>query len=885
MAQGFEARLAQALMAWVDAVQRRPLRAVVGVLVLAGLGLAHAAANLGIQGETSVLFSDRLPFKQAEASYYGAFPNQYENMFVVVDGPTPEAAGAAAEALTRRLREATGTIEMAFLPGGGAFFEQHAFLYLETAELEDLADELAEAQPYLAELARDGSLHALASLLARGARALREGDVESERLVPILVRTREAIDAQLAGRDYALSWSEVLSDREIEGDPRSRVIFVQPRLSSAALQPAAPAIGEVRRAAEELGLGQDRDLRVRVTGDVALSYEEIGVVKRQAALSGIASFVCVGLILMLGLRSVHLVAATLLTLLAGLLLTAGFTSLSVGHLNMISAAFAVLFIGLGVDFGIHFCVRYRELRIDGHDHPEALRTTARDVGSSLVLCALTTSIGFLAFVPTSFIGVAELGIISSGGMLIGLFCTLTLLPALLSLPRPPSPRGVAGEMSWTGTLVELPVRYPRSVRGAAIVLGALAILALPEARFDNNPLNVRDPASESVKTLTELLERGGSSPWSVNAFAPDVASATILAERMRALPEVARVVTLTDFVPKDQSEKLEIIEEVALFLGPIVDASGTPLAVSDAKRVEVLEHLADELARTRAADKTPAFGEAAAVLEASLRRWLGELTASDAGVRLDALEDALLGTLPEQLRILNAALGAGTVTLENLPQALLDQMLGEERQVRVQIFPRDDLMDHESMAAFVDAVRSVDERVAGNAAEIVGSGRAVVSSLRRALILAVVLVATVVFLLWRRATETALVLIPLALATALTVAAAVLLGIPFNFADVIVLPLLLGIGIDSGIHLVHRARASGGVSINLLGTSTARAVGFSALTTIASFGTMGLASHRGLATLGQLLTLGVSMTLVCNLAVLPALITRRAPEDGTSEDS
>jgi hopanoid biosynthesis associated RND transporter like protein HpnN len=866
MAQGFEARLAQALMAWVDAVQRRPLRAVVGVLVLAGLGLAHAAANLGIQGETSVLFSDRLPFKQAEASYYGAFPNQYENMFVVVDGPTPEAAGAAAEALTRRLREATGTIEMAFLPGGGAFFEQHAFLYLETAELEDLADELAEAQPYLAELARDGSLHSLASLLARGARALREGDVESERLVPILVRTREAIDAQLAGRDYALSWSEVLSDREIEGDPRSRVIFVQPRLSSAALQPAAPAIGEVRRAAEELGLGQDRDLRVRVTGDVALSYEEIGVVKRQAALSGIASFVCVGLILMLGLRSVHLVAATLLTLLAGLLLTAGFTSLSVGHLNMISAAFAVLFIGLGVDFGIHFCVRYRELRIDGHDHPEALRTTARDVGSSLVLCALTTSIGFLAFVPTSFIGVAELGIISSGGMLIGLFCTLTLLPALLSLPRPPSPRGVAGEMSWTGTLVELPVRYPRSVRGAAIVLGALAILALPEARFDNNPLNVRDPASESVKTLTELLERGGSSPWSVNAFAPDVATATILAERMRALPEVARVVTLTDFVPKDQSEKLEIIEEVALFLGPIVDASG-------------------ELARTRAADKTPAFGEAAAVLEASLRRWLGELTASDAGVRLDALEDALLGTLPEQLRILNAALGAGTVTLENLPQALLDQMLGEERQVRVQIFPRDDLMDHESMSAFVDAVRSVDERVAGNAAEIVGSGRAVVSSLRRALILAVVLVATVVFLLWRRATETALVLIPLALATALTVAAAVLLEIPFNFADVIVLPLLLGIGIDSGIHLVHRARASGGVSINLLGTSTARAVGFSALTTIASFGTMGLASHRGLATLGQLLTLGVSMTLVCNLAVLPALITRRAPEDGTSEDS
>jgi hopanoid biosynthesis associated RND transporter like protein HpnN len=879
MDHGFEARLARGLSAWVDAVQRRPLRTVAVVLVLAGLGLAHTIANLGIQGETSVLFSDRLPFKQAEASYYGAFPNQYENMFVVVDGATPEAAGAAAEALTRRLREATDTIQVAFLPGGGAFFEQHAFLYLETQELEALADELAEAQPYLAELARDGSLHGLASLLARGARALREGDVESDRLVPILARTHEAVDAQLAGRDYALSWSEVLSDREIDGDPRRRVIFVQPRLSSAALQPAAPGILEVRRAAEELGLGPNGTASVRITGDVVLSYEEIGVVKRQAALSGIASFVCVGFILLLGLRSLHLVLATLATLLVGLVLTAAFTTLSIGHLNMISAAFAVLFIGLGVDFGIHFCVRYRELRIEGEDHAAALGRTASDVGSSLVLCAITTSIGFLAFVPTPFTGVAELGIISSGGMLIGLFCTLTLLPALLSLPRPSSHQGAAGEMNWAGPLVDLPVRHPRTVRVVALALGLAAIFVLPEARFDNNPLNVRDPSSESVKTLTELLERGGRSPWSVNAFAPDLASANALADRMRALPEVERVVTLTNFVPKDQNEKLEIIEEVALFLGPIVDARGTPLAVSNEKRVASLEHLADELGRTRAAGVSPAFSEAAVTLEASLRRWLDALPAADAGARLDALEESLLGTLPEQLRILNAALGAGTVTLENLPQALLDQMLGEERQVRVQIFPRADLTDHQAMAAFVDAVRSVDERVAGNATEIVGSGRAVVASLRQALLLALVVVAGVVFLLWRRATDTALVLVPLALATALTVALAVRVEIPFNFADVIVLPLLLGIGVDSGIHLVHRVRAAGGETLNLLGTSTARAVGFSALTTIASFGTMGLASHRGLATLGQLLTLGVSLTLLCNLAVLPALIVSRSRKD------
>ena len=199
-------------------------------------------------------------------------------------------------------------------------------------------------------------------------------------------------------------------------------------------------------------------------------------------------------------------------------------------------------------------------------------------------------------------------------------------------------------------------------------------------------------------------------------------------------------------------------------------------------------------------------------------------------------------------------------------------MVGEQGQIRVQIFPKGDLTDHAALAAFVDSVASIDPDATGSAAEIIGSGRTVVRSLQQALALALVAVTLLVFLLWRRVTDTALVLIPLGLATILTVATAVLLGIPFNFADVIVLPLLLGIGIDSAIHLVHRARASGDPSLNLLGTSTARAVAFSALTTIASFGTMGLATHRGLATLGQLLTIGVSFTLVCNLVVLPALL-------------
>ncbi|MGH0033211.1 MAG: MMPL family transporter, partial [Myxococcota bacterium] len=761
MIDGLEARLGGFLAAWVGGAIRRPSVTIVCMLLGAVAAGFYAAGNLGLRGDTEALFSDDLPHKRAERVYYDAFPTQFENMFIVVDGVTPERAGEAAAQLAQRLAELPDDFRMVFLPGGGAFFEQNAFLYLDTEELSDLADQLAQAQPYLAELSRDGSIRGLASILARGARAVRDGDVEAERLSAMYERTAEALTARLARRDYHLSWAEVLASQEFEGDPKRRVLLVQPALQTADLQPARRSIETLRREIRALDLGPATGVRVRVTGDVALSYEEMGVVKSQATLAGVGSLVCVGVILFAGLRQARLVFAVLLNLIVGLVYTAGFTALAVGHFNMISVAFAVLFIGLGVDFGIHLCVRYRELLGEGEDHVSSLRESARDVGSSLVLCAVTTSIGFFAFVPTEFIGVAELGLISGAGMLISLFCTLTLLPALMSLPPTPRAGAVVHGTRWDGTWIELPVRYPRAVRGVALLLGLVSVFLLPRARFDNNPLNVRDPASESVETLAELLERGATSPWSLNSLAPDVETANALAERLRALPNVERVVTLTDFVPSDQGEKLDIIEEVALFLGPVAEPGGALPEPSVEERVEALRHLEHELGKIDPQALPPDFAATVDLLRSRLSQYLATVEgAPSAGDSLDALEESLLGSLPEQLRILNAALGAGRVTLENLPDALISQMVGDEGQVRIQTFPKADLSDHRALAAFVDAVREIDPGAAGSAGEIVGSGRAVVASLQQAMLSALLAVAVVVFLIWRRLTDTALVLVP-----------------------------------------------------------------------------------------------------------------------------
>ena len=347
MSPSIEDRLGEALQRWARGVARRPRSVIAAVLLCAAAGLFHAAHHLEIQGGTEALFDRDLPFKQVEADYYEAFPILHENMFVVIDAETPERAGEAAGKLATQLRAHPELFRAVFLAGGGEFFEQHAFLYLETEELERLADRLAAAQPYLAELARDGSLRGLAAMMARGARAVRDGDVSSERLEVMFDRVTTALTTAGTGSPHPVSWAEVLSPDELDGDARRRFLLMQPVLDLTSLQPARNSIEAVRRIARELGLDAEHGVRVRITGDVALSYEELEGLKRQAGGAGVASLVLVAVILIAALRSGRLVFATLITLLTGLALTAGFTSVSIGHFNMISVAFAVLSSGSG----------------------------------------------------------------------------------------------------------------------------------------------------------------------------------------------------------------------------------------------------------------------------------------------------------------------------------------------------------------------------------------------------------------------------------------------------------------------------------------------------------------------------------------------------------
>jgi hopanoid biosynthesis associated RND transporter like protein HpnN len=843
--------------------------------LVTGSLLYYTVNNLGINTDTAEMLSESLPFRRNYKAFKTAFPQYDDAMLIVIDAETPELAQEASTALVAELKRDTDLFSFVYLPGGDSFFQKYGLMYLSPEELDDLADNLAQIQPFLGRLTRDQSLRGLFSMLTAGVNAVMEG--EDIDLSPVLDRINEAVEASIDQRYYALSWQELMLGAELTSEHQRRLILAKPRLDYSKFLPAETALKVARRLAEELHLTEAHGIEVRITGDAALEYEELLSVIRGAGIAGILALIMVGIVLFPGLGSPRLVFATLITLIMGLIWNAAFAAFAVGHLNLISVAFAVLYIGLSVAYAIHFCLRYKELIQQSTPHSSALLQTARDIGSSLVLCSITTAFGFYAFIPTVFEGVAELGLISGTGMFISLIANLTVLPALLSLMplTSESVRLKREQKRPIAKLLSMPTEHARVVRITSLVLGTGAILLLPFVTFDNNPMNLRDPDSESVVTFKELLAQSRNSPWTLTVLATDNEDANRYADRLSGLEPVEMSVTLDKLVPTNQDEKLAIIEEISLILGSQLMEANQSASPSPTELLAALRDFSVALDKFSSKSSDSQLSTAARRLYDTLNSFLAGLATQDPLTQeqtLKNLQTSLLGSLPARLDALNTSLEADRVTKEDLPENLVEHWVANNGNYRVAVFPRENLNDNAALRRFVDAVRNVAPDAIGFPVIYLEAGDAVVKAFQKAFLLALIAITVLLFFLLRPKSDVFLVLLPLLLAGAFTGAASVLFHIPFNFANVIALPLLLGMGVDSGIHMVNRMRVAPPAGGQVLQTSTARAVLYSSLTTICSFGNLAVSPHRGMASMGALLTIGLGFTLLCTLVLLPALM-------------
>jgi len=841
------------------------------------ISLSYAFMYLGINTDTTKMLASDLPFQQAHEHYKQIFPQNTDSILLVVEANTPEMAYAAVTTLDVRLRKEQEHIKSVYTPFGGSFFEQNALLYLDLPELEQLAETVAESKPFIDELMRTRNLHGLFTMLSD---SYQKTHWVNEPLIDSLFRRMaEGIQSSLAGLDYTLAWHSVILKQDLNTSRTRRFILVQPHLDYQKLLPAGPALQAIHRIIQESAVSAIPGVRVRVTGEVALAHEELQVVSRRAEIAAILALVMVCVTLILAFHSWRLMFVTLLTLLVGLSLSAGFATVAVGQLNILSLAFAVFFIGLAVDYAIHFCLQYQELLGLGNEPYQAVRKSLEEVGPALMLCAVTTGLGFYTFVPTSYAGMSELGVISGTSMFIGLLVSLTVLPAMLVVfPHskkdqrpPPSDQGLK-------PVYQFPIHHGQAIRWGTVVILLASALLLPQASFDRNPHNLRDPHVESVQTLGDLLEDKTGAAWSLTFLTSQKDKVSDYVSKLGALESVDKVLTIHDFIPKQQIGKFFLLEELAENFFPQGSVLGfSPSPTDQDSLITAMQSFLTIMDKHIQKEKLRKNGSPAIRLRAEMSNLvvrLDNINQESQTDLLDRLDKSLLGSIPTGPINIRAAKQRGPITQEDLPRDLFERWVSSGGTYRLEVYPKKDLRKAEALEEFVNEVRSIAPQVTGLPVIYMDGGNEVVGAFRQAFVSAMLVIVVILAIVFRNIWDILLVILPLGLAAICLVGYTVIFSLPFNYANIIALPLILGLGADSGIHIVARMRRRPAQCEAFLRSGTLRGVFFSSLTTLLSFSNLAYTSHVGVASMGQLLIVGVLLTLIGCLVVLPAFLYR-----------
>jgi hopanoid biosynthesis associated RND transporter like protein HpnN len=838
----------------------------IAFLIAAILAGGYVARHIAINTDSSKLLSSSLPWRQQEIKLNALFPQRTDLITAVIDATTPEAADEAADALVKALAPQTNVVRAVSRPDGGEFFARDGVLFLSVDDLRRNMDQLIKAEPFLGTLALDPTLRGTLGAIAQSLEGVRLKKTTLEDIQPAVSAIADALEKVEQGQHPAFSWRKLLSGKAPEPSDLRRFVNIQAVLDYGALEPGGDATKAVRAAIAKLGLMPDRGVTVRLTGSVPLSDEEFATIADGAALNGTVTIVVVLVILWLALRQSRIILAVLVNLAVGLSFTAAAGLAMVGALNLISVAFAVLFIGLGVDFGIQFSVRYRAERFADRDLLEALETTGRGVAGPLLLAAASIAAAFYSFLPTAYVGLSELGLIAGTGMIIAFLTTVTLLPALLGVLKPAGEAAPVG-WAWLAPLDHFLDHKRYWVVGLTLAVVVLGLPLLRGLSFDFNPLNLRSKHVESVSTLLDLMRDPDTSPNTIDILEPNLASASAMADKLKQLPEVAKVRTLESFVPEDQDEKLAIIDDANFFFANTLNPDPVDPAPTPAQTLEAINKTAADLTTTVGSLDTPAAAQARRLADA-----LTALAKATPATREEA-ERVLVTPLLTMLRQVRDLLSAEHVTLDSLPASLKSDWVAPDGEVRVEARPSGDANDNAVLHRFVDAVRKVAPEASGAPVFIVEAAATIVKAFLQAAVWSLLSIALILFVALRRWQDVALTLVPLLVAILFTLEICVAIGLKLNFANIIALPLLLGVGVAFKIYYVMAWRAG---EHNFLQSSLTRAVFFSACTTATAFGSLWFSHHPGTSSMGKLMALSLATTLSAAVLFQPALLATQS---------
>jgi hopanoid biosynthesis associated RND transporter like protein HpnN len=821
----------------------------------------YDAARFSITTDVEALISQSLPWHKRQLAFSDAFPQK--GISAVIRASTSENAAMVTDALVPELSKSPKLLRSVVRPDSGEFFQRNGLLFESIADVEKSIGGLTKAQPLISVLAGDPNLRGVMKALSFATQGVQGGEIKLGDLVWPLSMAEKTLGDVLSDRHAFFSWQELTQGSAPKAAQLRHFLEIDPVLNFSALQPGAEATARIRQAAADLHLEAKFGAAVDLTGQVPMNDDQFSVIKESAVRDTVTAMVGVLIVLWLALRSWKIIAAVFFSLMVGLSITAALGLFIVGAFNLISIAFFVLFVGLGVDFGIQFSVRYRSERHKPPDLHAALRSAARKVAAPLSLAAAATAVGFLSFIPTSYRGLSELGLIAGTGMVIAFLCSITLVPAMLALLNPP------GEPASVGFVRLAAVdNYLQRHRIAVIALTVGVVLAglplLIHLPFDFNPVDLQNPAAPSVMTYRELQGNPETSGNDAEILAPSLDQANDMAKRLAALPEVSRALTISSLVPADQDRKMATIGAASKGLAAVLSPAGQP-APSDQDVIAAIRDTAAALSKVAAGAAGPGAESARRVSDL-----LVKLAESDAAVRKKA-EAAVIPPLAYDLDGLRKSLDPQKITLKTLPVSLVGTWLLPDGRARVQVLPKGDPTETSVLRKFAKAVLAVEPSATGPAISYFESGKTVTGAFVEAGILALASIAVLLFIALRRVTDVLLTLIPLLLAGAVTLEVCVIAGLALNFANIIALPLLLGVGVAFKIYYIMAWRAG---HTGLLQSALTRAIVFSAMTNAVAFGSMWASTYPGMSSMGKLMVLALVCTMAFAVLFQPVLMGR-----------
>jgi uncharacterized protein len=895
--------LARSMVALVAWVARHPRAVLAVALVLTAASIHRAYARLEYHTQRNDLISADKPCQKRWQRYLDAFGND-DDMVVVAAGTDRNRMMAALDAVAARVKERPDLFDRIFHRVDLRHLRDRGLLYLPLEQLDAIRTRLDRMAPLLGPTAPLAwRMLSVQSLLASAEGALEAraaghdlSPADRDLLAQLPAVAASAADSLLDPAAYRNPWSLGTANsagERREGFDQPQYFFTpdgslamltcRPRSTERSFTPAKEALDAMRAILAQVE-PHFPGVQLGLTGLPVLETDEMVLSDDDSTRASWLALLGVAILYFVVYRGCRYPLLTIATLVVGTVWALGWATITVGHLNILSATFAVMLIGLG-DYGVLWVARYDEARKDGASVEGALQQTALQAGPSIATAAVTTGLAFFAIMLADFKAVAELGWIAGSGMLLCATSCLLLMPAMLVLvdrrnqalaidPPSTSPRILPFPAAWLPGVANRP---RLALATGAVLLVACGWFSLRLA-YDHNLLNLQSRELDSVKWEHQLIDRAAGATWDALSLAHSRAEALALKSQYEALPEVGRVVEVASLTPDNQDRKLPIVRAIHEKLDPLPapDMLPAPLGSSPTE----VRRLATRVAARASSDNR--LAQAATRLESAVAQ------SSDAADRLRRFDRRLSADLAAELQELKGVSRPAPVTSADVPTELRERYVGAGGEYLIRAFARESLWDYAALERFTTAAAAVDPESTGKSFRTLEGLRQMKRGFEHAALYALAAIVLVFMLDLRSLTELALGLFPLVVGVVLSLGVMGLLGVTLNPANMIALPLIVGVGVDNGVHVLHDYRARVPGRPYRLGAATGRGVLVAGLTTVLGFGTLITARHAGMASLGLALTLGVAFCMVAALVFLPAVLQlrdrRRLRHAGTVKD-